>query len=131
MLNGRLAAWLGWRPERLSEESLLDAWARATSTTGHPLNLYVHVPFCRSSCRFCMYYHQVPKRVDEAQEAWLQVVLGTLDRFHARLGRVDAQYGYIGGGTPSLLSTSQLERLLAALGRDVPDVDWPARSTID
>tara|TARA_B110000093_G_scaffold53749_1_gene57759 strand:+ start:3446 stop:4621 length:1176 start_codon:yes stop_codon:yes gene_type:complete len=70
------------------------------------LGLYCHVPFCASTCDFCAFYQEKPRR-------------GDLDRY---LSAMDAEFALIsddrtvdtvfwGGGTPGLLSAKDLERL--------------------
>ena len=67
--------------------------------------LYLHVPFCASSCDFCSFYQEQPKR-------------GEIDRYLAAIeremelhppGRVETAFW--GGGTPGLLPAEDLLRL--------------------
>jgi len=84
-------------------------------STAGPLGLYVHVPFCVERCSFCYYlsYAGEGDRVD----AYLDAV----DREAALLADQPAirersvSFAYIGGGTPSILSTSRIRRLLDGL----------------
>ncbi len=72
--------------------------------------LYLHVPFCASKCRYCDFYSET--RLERAGD-WLDAV-SVEARLHAGL---HDSFGtlYVGGGTPSLLSAVDLERLAAAL----------------
>ncbi len=74
--------------------------------------LYVHIPFCRSKCVYCDFY-SMPRldRVDEYVEALRQE--WAMRRGELRGEEVTTLY--VGGGTPSLLTLRQLERLLEAL----------------
>jgi oxygen-independent coproporphyrinogen-3 oxidase len=71
-----------------------------------PLGLYVHVPFCSSTCDFCAFYQEQPERAE-------------LDRFLAGIEReIDlagprrpADTVFWGGGTPSALPARDLDRL--------------------
>ena len=69
--------------------------------------LYVHVPFCASKCGYCDFYSIVRP---ESLSGWLDAV-SVESRIHkdefSRFGTL-----YIGGGTPSLLEESDLERLV-------------------
>jgi len=67
--------------------------------------LYLHVPFCASSCDFCSFYQEQPKR-------------GEIDRYLAAIerelelhppGRIETAFW--GGGTPGLLPAEDLRRL--------------------
>jgi len=73
--------------------------------------LYLHVPFCASSCDFCAFYQEQPKRAD-------------LDRYLAALGRElelhppgRVETAFWGGGTPGLLPADDLRRLGHAMTR--------------
>lgn len=70
------------------------------------LGLYCHVPFCASTCDFCAFYQEKPRRGDLARylAAMAQeFALLPLDRI------VDTVFW--GGGTPGLLAAKDLERL--------------------
>jgi len=72
--------------------------------------LYLHVPFCASKCRYCDFYSET--RLGRAGD-WLNAV-----SVEARLRRgLHDSFGtlYIGGGTPSLLSAGDFERLAGTL----------------
>lgn len=75
-----------------------------------PQALYIHVPFCRSICYYCDFTH-ITYRQDTA-DRWLQALSAELS---ARDISRHLKTVYIGGGTPSSLSSSQLETLLTML----------------
>jgi oxygen-independent coproporphyrinogen-3 oxidase len=89
---------------------------------GGPFAAYVHIPFCRSSCRYCIF----PKTTRDSQaEAY---VAGLLDEIDAH-GRSPLLRGralcslHIGGGTPSVLPASQITSIVARLRRWFAAVD--------
>lgn len=72
-----------------------------------PLGLYVHVPFCASTCDFCAFYQTAPtadgiERYMRTMEAEAELV--------AWSGRA-VETVFWGGGTPGLLSPNQIRRL--------------------
>jgi oxygen-independent coproporphyrinogen-3 oxidase len=80
-----------------------------------PVALYVHFPFCVSVCPYCDFVVYSGKqargpqnRVAELVDA-LEVEIGLRAIPGSSLGSI-----YFGGGTPSLMSPAQVERLLAA-----------------
>ena len=75
-----------------------------------PQVLYLHVPFCRSICYYCDFCHTVFAR--EKADAWLDALAEELKRREINSHLVTA---YIGGGTPTALEISQLDRLLTML----------------
>jgi oxygen-independent coproporphyrinogen-3 oxidase len=85
-----------------------------------PLGLYVHVPFCVRRCTYC-YYLSVddrPELLDRYLEA-LGVEAARLARAPAVAGRA-ADFVYVGGGTPSMLSPGRCEGLFNAIRSHVP-----------
>lgn len=78
--------------------------------TDHPEALYVHVPFCRSICAYCDFTHE-PYRIERA-DAWLKALKQELS---ARVQSASLKTIYLGGGTPTALSLTQLEALLSML----------------
>ncbi|MEN8661441.1 MAG: radical SAM family heme chaperone HemW [Lentimonas sp.] len=70
------------------------------------LGVYVHVPFCASTCDFCAFYQEKPRRGD------LDRYLAAMDTEFALLPQdrvVDTVFW--GGGTPGLLAAKDLEQL--------------------
>lgn len=73
-----------------------------------PLGLYVHVPFCEAKCSYC-HFAIDPRRPDDArQERYVRAVLAEMAS--AAPGLADTLY--FGGGTPSLLASSRLARVV-------------------
>ena len=73
--------------------------------------VYFHIPYCFSRCRYCDFYAAGASRA--VPDAYVDALLGALAGFSAALpGPPDTVY--FGGGTPSLLTPAQVERLLAA-----------------
>lgn len=75
------------------------------------VGLYLHVPFCASTCDFCSFYQEQPKRGD------IDRYLAGIERELALLppGRVETIFW--GGGTPGLLPAEDLFRLGEAVTR--------------
>ena len=73
------------------------------SETGSALGIYVHIPFCRSKCRYCDFNSYAGREgmIDEYVEATLTEMATVV----ARANGPRATTLYIGGGTPSLLPT--------------------------
>ena len=68
--------------------------------------LYIHVPFCASRCVYCGFYSTT---LLDLRDAYVDAVCREMDmRLHSAPTSV-----YIGGGTPSMLSISQLARIFS------------------
>jgi oxygen-independent coproporphyrinogen III oxidase len=73
--------------------------------------LYVHIPFCSSRCSYCDFATGLYQR--ELAERYVCALIAEIrsSRYHGK----HADTIYFGGGTPSLLTPAQLERILATL----------------
>lgn len=86
-------------------------------TSDEPAGLYVHVPVCRSKCRYCGFYSIPATRVDAGR-----LVDGLLCELEQRDG-FDFCTAYIGGGSPTSLPAGELLRLVRAVGERCPRAD--------
>ena len=73
--------------------------------------LYVHIPFCSSRCSYCDFATGLYQT--ELAERYVRALIHEIRSSRYAGENVDTIY--FGGGTPSLLSPAQLERILAAL----------------
>jgi oxygen-independent coproporphyrinogen-3 oxidase len=88
---------------------------------GVPLGLYLHIPFCRKRCHFCYFRVYTDKNAQEVAE-YLDVLVREWELYQSQraiAGR-PLNFVYFGGGTPSFLSTRQLERLVGRLSAITP-----------
>ena len=80
-------------------------------------SLYVSIPFCPSRCAYCSFVSYTSPRLLSLIDGYLEKLyldLENMVRVIRRLGLKIATV-YIGGGTPTTLSESQLETLLAKI----------------
>ena len=80
-------------------------------------SVYVSIPFCPSRCSYCSFVSYTTPRLLSMIDDYLDVLIRDLaDRFAIirELGLTVATV-YIGGGTPTILSATQLDKLLAAI----------------
>ena len=76
-----------------------------------PLSLYFHIPFCRSMCTYCGCNVVVSRRPDKA-DRYVDYLAREMDLVCARLpGRRSVIQLHVGGGTPTFLDETQLQRL--------------------
>lgn len=84
-----------------------------------PLGLYISVPFCRTKCSYCNFASDVfSKGAFENYVARVLEDMGNARTTAAELGGVfeeSADSVYLGGGTPSILESSQLVRIFKAV----------------
>lgn len=81
--------------------------------------VYIHIPFCDSLCDFCVYNRVAVPRNREVLEEYLQALLKELAWYASAASLQGHPVGsvLIGGGTPTVFSEGQLERLLTAVRR--------------
>ncbi len=98
---------------------------QAKAEGAEPLGLYVHVPFCASTCDFCAFYQVTPTA--DSIEGFINGISG-----EARLVRWSRPVSTVfwGGGTPGLLSPRDLGRLAGAV-RAIPGGASPLEWTVE
>lgn len=89
------------------------------------LGLYLHIPFCRSKCLYCDFC-SFPRPDPETVEAYVGALCREIAAWGARCRDYTVDTLYFGGGTPTLLSEGQMERVMQSV-RDafclVPDAE--------
>jgi oxygen-independent coproporphyrinogen-3 oxidase len=88
----------------------------STADASVPLGVYLHIPFCRKRCHFCYFRVYTDKNAQEVQQ-YLDILAREWELYaqqKAVAGR-PIDFVYFGGGTPSFLSTQQLQSLAARL----------------
>lgn len=73
--------------------------------------VYVHIPFCKSRCKYCDFYSTTRL---ERERVYVSAVIEEWILRRQQWGP-SVETIYIGGGTPSLLAVEDVQRLLAAL----------------
>ena len=76
--------------------------------------LYVHVPFCRTKCPYCDFYSIVDLTL---VPVWLDALEREARIYRERFGSFDSLY--LGGGTPTILGSKELTRLMGILFREL------------
>jgi oxygen-independent coproporphyrinogen-3 oxidase len=92
------------------------------------LGLYLHIPFCRKRCHFCYFRVYTDKNAREVEQ-YLDLVAREWE-LYARTPAIAGRrfnFVYFGGGTPSFLSTRQLQGLVSRLNANG---EWHAAEEI-
>ena len=79
--------------------------------------VYIHIPFCETICNFCPFHRDKYKSRLEIDQ-YLGALVTEIDLKSNFIGRSKANAIFVGGGTPSLLSPSQIELLGGAIARN-------------
>ncbi len=86
------------------------------------LGLYLSVPFCRTKCSYCNFASDVFSRA--VFDRYVDRVCADIHTTPERAGQLaarlepEADSVYLGGGTPTILDSHQLERLFVTLGQN-------------
>jgi coproporphyrinogen III oxidase-like Fe-S oxidoreductase len=108
-----------WKKDAVQTDAL-PALASPAPGGSHavPLGLYLHIPFCRKRCHFCYFRVYTDKNSSEVQ-TYLDVLAREWELYGAQraiAGR-PLNFVYFGGGTPSYISTRQLEALVSRMDK--------------
>ena len=76
-----------------------------------PLGLYLHVPFCRRKCLYCDFCSYAGQS-DDIMDAYVARLCEEIRQKASLATHHTVDTVYFGGGTPTLLSPAQFERLL-------------------
>ena len=73
--------------------------------------VYLHIPFCRSRCSYCDFATDVFTSA-EVVDRYVNSLAKEIDVFQPSKSKIQIDTIYFGGGTPSLLTPRQLEKIL-------------------
>jgi len=77
--------------------------------------IYIHIPFCKKLCHYCDFYHIISP--DDHSE-FLQALLCEADLRKDYSGNEPISTIYLGGGTPSVLTASEIKMILDHLKKN-------------
>lgn len=85
---------------------------------GNPINLYIHVPFCKRRCIYCDFYTLTEtKLIPQYLDALLGEIAERLGEVASAVSPLKLGHIYLGGGTPSLLAPEQLSRIFQEISK--------------
>lgn len=77
--------------------------------------IYIHIPFCHAKCSYCDFYSS-PRR--EWASDYVEALINEIDQRRDFLDQQLIKTIYIGGGTPSSISTDLISRIIRELPSD-------------
>lgn len=75
-------------------------------------SLYIHIPYCQTRCGYCDFHSSTSL---EDKEFYVQALCEELRQRQTFLPKTPLETLYFGGGTPSLLTATQMEHLFSAV----------------
>ncbi len=83
--------------------------------------IYIHIPFCESLCKFCVYSRQIPDS-EKLLDSYVQALKKEISLYAKTpyIRSLRHRAVFIGGGTPTVLSGAQLADIIATLKNSLP-----------
>ncbi len=87
------------------------------------VDLYINIPVCPTRCFYCSFISNELKKVQSKLDLYLDCLIKEISAIRDVIARKAyiVRTVYIGGGTPSVLSEAQLDRLLSELNFNVSE----------
>ena len=89
--------------------------------------IYVHIPFCKSRCKYCDFFSTT---MLERREEYVQALLREMQQRKDYLHCENIHTVYLGGGTPSMLTSEQIGTVLEGLRSEFA-IDADAEITLE
>jgi len=89
--------------------------------------VYIHIPFCRQKCHYCNFFSVASVKY---RQVFVDALLHELEFRHNYLENKHINTVYFGGGTPSLLSVAEIDKIFTAIDKYF-DLDTEAEITLE
>ena len=76
----------------------------------NPCGLYIHIPFCSGKCPYCSFFSKTPCNTET--ENYVSQLIRLIEHYSAVYSDKVFDTMYIGGGTPSVIGTEKLCRIV-------------------
>ena len=99
---------------RFADENINPDIIQELRPLGSSISLYIHIPFCKSICHFCM-LRKGAKAVESIPDSFISTVLNDLSLHIDTFKDITISSVYFGGGTPSMLHPSQFTKIISSI----------------
>lgn len=96
------------------EKNVKKYWETRLSRKNDYIGIYVHIPFCKQRCTYCRYFSKKLEKKEEL-DRFLFLLKREINILSGYFKKQKIHTLYIGGGTPSILSSKQIEELFKHL----------------
>jgi len=76
------------------------------------VSIYISIPFCPTRCHYCSFAAHPMDKYSKHTDSYVDALINELSGTKKLIEGMNVRTIYIGGGTPTALTVSQLERLL-------------------
>jgi len=94
----------------------------------NPHNIYIHVPFCMSKCKYCAFFSNAVLNPD--WQKYGADICTELKFWAEKLGGCSVPTIFFGGGTPSLMPINTFEQIMNCIHQNF-DIDADCEITIE
>ena len=84
--------------------------------------IYIHIPFCKQACHYCDFHFSTSL---SKKEAMVEALIREMELRKKELGQEVVETIYFGGGTPSVLSNAEIQKLIDAVYQHYTVSDHP------
>ena len=84
--------------------------------------IYIHIPFCKQACYYCNFYFSTSLK---KKDPLINCLIKEIELRKKELQEDVIETIYFGGGTPSILSLNEIEKILDAVYQNFTVVDNP------
>ena len=84
--------------------------------------IYIHIPFCKQACHYCDFHFSTSLK---KKEEMLRALHSELILRASELGEEEVATIYFGGGTPSVLETEEINRLVDTVNKNYKVITHP------
>lgn len=81
--------------------------------TNNAHNIYIHVPFCISKCRYCAFFSHACATPD--WDKYCAEICSEIQFWGQKLGQIEIPTVFFGGGTPSLMPVHIFDRIITTI----------------
>ena len=92
------------------------------------LEIYIHIPFCVRKCAYCDFLSGPSDEAD--RELYVKLLCDEIEACKGKTEEYQVSTVFFGGGTPSVLSGKQIERIMQRL-RENLQFRWDAEITLE
>lgn len=83
--------------------------------TSKEANIYVHIPFCTGKCTYCYFCRYDLNNTPVSKSEYVNLLCEEIALARKKLGDFNISSIHIGGGTPTILTENELEKVFFAL----------------
>ena len=86
-----------------------------TNIDKHNTALYINIPFCKNICTYCHYINNIKFGYNHIPENYFKILIQDIKSVCSKIKNCNLKSIYFGGGTPSLLTDTQILQIKSIL----------------